>query len=210
MAKNINDDYHLQFAAPLVRIILGRFLYNAPLNLERSPDDFDTFLIMSIERMRPSVLSTSLSRDVNRNALLIERQWQNEWYRAAMTAVPMGTSINPDIGPAFGSSGFIDYYVNSNHHWGIEILHKDQNMKEHYERFQQNCRYYVLPLNRWAIINFHHHMSKKVVRFENVWHVCYTDDFKTVTIQRFNKADISLVLRGDELYQAGTITSVKV
>src|SRR5205085_2759465 len=86
-ARNINDDYHLQFAAPLVRIILGRLLYNAPLNVERSPDDFDMFLIMSIERMRPSVLSTSLSRDVNRNASLIERQWQNEWYRAAMTAV---------------------------------------------------------------------------------------------------------------------------
>ena len=67
-ARKSDANYELQFVAPLVRIILGQFLYTAPLHFERSPDDFDIFLIMSIEHMRPSVLSTSLSCGVNGNA----------------------------------------------------------------------------------------------------------------------------------------------
>src|SRR5262249_22266065 len=75
----------LQFAAPLVRVILGQNLYTAPLNLSRAQDDFDEFLTLSIQRMRPSVLRKSLSRDTDQDAALIERHWQNEFYRAATT-----------------------------------------------------------------------------------------------------------------------------
>ena len=54
------------------------------------------FLLLSIEWMRSLTLLNSLSRNISESARLIERQLQTEWLLAATTAIPLGSSINPD------------------------------------------------------------------------------------------------------------------
>ncbi|KAF0501901.1 crinkler family protein [Gigaspora margarita] len=109
-----------QFSAPIVRIILGSKLFKAQTSLTRSIQDFDSFLLLSIERMRPLTLAKSLSHHNKVNAHLIERQWQTEWLIAAMTAVPSGSSIRPDVGPVYGTQGYLGFYIDGDLNWGVE------------------------------------------------------------------------------------------
>ena len=59
-----NENGHLQFTTPLVRVILGQLLFTASLALNNLPkvDDFEEFLTISIRRMRPSVIRESFSK----------------------------------------------------------------------------------------------------------------------------------------------------
>jgi len=72
----------MQFAAPLMRVVLGSKLFTAHISLTRSANDFDTFLLLTLERMRPSTLRESLSHNGGVAARLIERQWQTAWLTA--------------------------------------------------------------------------------------------------------------------------------
>ena len=120
-----------------------------------------------------------------------------DWYRAATSASPIGATISPDGGPVFGSAGFLDFYVNADLCWGIELLREGDRMKEHAARFTQGGQSNVIPLNEWAIIDFRHH--SKVIRElrPNFWYVIYSDDYEKVVIKRLNHIDQTIVLRGD-------------
>src|SRR6185312_1809538 len=100
------DPSRWQFAAPLVRIVIGHKLFTMPVSYTRSSGNFEEFLCLTIERMRPSVFTNSLSHGNHRNAHLLERAWQMEWYQAATTTVPANATISPDVGQVFGSVGY--------------------------------------------------------------------------------------------------------
>ncbi|CAG8507433.1 10772_t:CDS:2 [Funneliformis mosseae] len=85
--------------------------------------DFNEFLIRSIERMSQHILLESYGRGVN--SRLYEAGWQNEWYRSAVSVVPIGTSISANVGYVFGSDGYLDYYVNGEICWGIELTREE-------------------------------------------------------------------------------------
>jgi hypothetical protein len=176
-----NGSRNLQFAAPLVRVILGQHLFTAPATLSNLPkaDDFENFLVMSICRMRPSILRESLGKE-RLKSRLYERSWQMEWYRAASTVVPAMATISPDVGPIFGSTGFLDFYVNSGLEWGVELLREGDRMENHAKRFVSGGTYEEIPLKHWAIIDFRH-ISKKLQKTKpNFWHVLYDNSYGEV------------------------------
>ncbi|CAG8680620.1 6335_t:CDS:1, partial [Paraglomus brasilianum] len=124
----------MQFAAPIMRIMLGQRLFYAPASLclkLPAARNFEDFLLRSIERMQPSVLQESLSRR-DADAPLLEWAWQVEWYRAATTCIKC-TTISPDVSPRFGALGYLDFYVNSKFMWGVELLREGSRMREHAE-----------------------------------------------------------------------------
>ncbi|CAG8556950.1 38936_t:CDS:2 [Gigaspora margarita] len=149
-----------------------------------SVQDFDSFLLLSIERMRPLTLAKSLSHHNKVNARLIERQWQTEWLIAAMTAVPSGSSIRPDVGPVYGTQDYLGFYIDGDLNWGVELMMEGKRMADHIYRFGSEGRYKSIPFDRWAIIDFRHNstISEKLV--SNVWHVLYADDYKTIIVRR--------------------------
>nr|CAG8433002.1 7452_t:CDS:2 [Entrophospora candida] len=59
-------------------------------------------------------------------------------------------------------------------------------------------QYEVIPMNDWAILDFHHH--SKCVRnlMPNFWYILYSDDYEQVTIVRHDKEDCVLHLIGDD------------
>ncbi|CAG8811126.1 12493_t:CDS:2, partial [Racocetra persica] len=103
VAHSIDSNEQIKISAPIIR-----------------------FLLRTIERMSPSILSESFGKGAKSgpNSRLYERSWQMEWYCTATTAVPENTSISADIGPVFGSVGFLDFYVNGELCWGIELTHE--------------------------------------------------------------------------------------
>ena len=185
----------LQFAAPIMRVMLGQRLFTARVSDPYSSTTFDEFLIRAIERMSTYALKRSLGRGAIRNRLL-ERTWQMEWYRAATSACPIEATISPDVGPVFGSVGFLDFYVNGDLCWGVELLREGDRMKQHAARFTQEGQYNAIPLKKWVIIDFRHYSKDIKELHPNFWYVIYSDDYKEVVIKRLNRTDKTIVLRG--------------
>jgi len=102
---------------------------------------FEAFLVRVMQRFSSAQLLSSLSR-TKADGSILERQWQNEFYRAAKSILGSGIAISPDTGAYFNSKGFLDFYINSSLQWGIEILREGIDMKKHMERFQPGGDYF--------------------------------------------------------------------
>ncbi|CAG8706072.1 36548_t:CDS:2, partial [Racocetra persica] len=161
-----------QFAAPIVRIILGTKLFKARTSLTQS--------IAVVMRVR-----------------LIERQWQIEWLLAATSAVPTGNSINPDVGQVYGTPGYLDFYINGKLNWGVELMREGKKMADHIDRFGNEGRNKNIPFDRWAIIDFRHNSNVPKKLEPNVWYALYADNYKTITVRRQGHEDVILNLCGD-------------
>ncbi|CAG8549634.1 5510_t:CDS:2 [Funneliformis caledonium] len=57
-------------------------------------------------------------------------------------------SISADVGPVFGSAGFLDFYVNGDCCWGIELTREGSLLKKHEERFENDGIYDKISLRR--------------------------------------------------------------
>jgi hypothetical protein len=129
---------------------------------------------------------------------LYEVSWQNEWYRCALSVIPPSVSISANVGYVFGSSGFLDYYINGEICWGIELTREGDLMSEHARRFHEGGEYEEIPLRQWVILDFRHH-SKKIMKLkQNFWHILYSDDYSHVTIKRIGYDDKICYLQGDK------------
>jgi hypothetical protein len=187
----------LQFAAPIMRTILGRLLFaTTRVSNPSNPTTFNEFMTRTIERMSPSALAKSLGRGVN--SRLLERSWQMAWYKAATSTSPYGSTISPDVGSVFGSVGFLDFYVNGSYCWGVELLREGSQIKEHAKRFVRGGQYEEIPLQEWAIVDFRHHSKAVRELRSNFWYVLYSEDYKEAIIKRLDHDDQTIVLRGDE------------
>ncbi|CAG8471478.1 20193_t:CDS:2 [Racocetra fulgida] len=173
--STVGPNEQMQFSAPIMRVIPSHYLFTAPIKLGPSPTrTFDEFLMRTIELMSAYNLHQSLGNGCGNNSYLYERSWQMEWYRTATTVVPVGTSISADVGAVFGSVGFLDFYVNGEHCWGVELTREGNRLNEHATRFEIDGTYNDIPLKQWAILDFRHH-SKKRDGFVDV-KLCLQDD----------------------------------
>ncbi|PKY34440.1 hypothetical protein RhiirB3_454146 [Rhizophagus irregularis] len=105
----------LQFVVPLMQSILGFHLYSVPYNKRyHLLDDtsFEEFLLRSLERMRPSVLKSSLN-----------------------------VTIRSNIGGLYGTNSYLNFFVNGDLRWGIEILREGTDMTKYATRFGPNDDY---------------------------------------------------------------------
>jgi len=58
-----------------------------------------------------------------------------EFYRAATQVLPKTVYISPDVGADFGSRGFVDFYVDGDRNWVIELLRDGDRAQAHQDRF---------------------------------------------------------------------------
>ncbi|CAB4442675.1 unnamed protein product [Rhizophagus irregularis] len=190
----------LQFAVPLMQSILGFHLYSVPYNKRyHLLDDtsFEEFLLRSLERMRPSVLKNSLSKASD--SRLVDQVWQNEWYRSANTVLPydIDVTIRSNVGGLYGTNSYLDFFVNGDLQWGIEILREGTDMTKYATRFGPNGRYNTTLFKEIAVIDFRHITKNLIKPLEYFWHVFFADDYTKFIVKRLGKPDELLVLRGD-------------
>jgi len=189
-----------EFALPLLRMTMARRLTEAPIE---PTSTFEEFLLRSIERMSSKALrdTYSIGTAETSDSAVLERQWQNEFYRAASTVIPKEASVSPDASAIFLCEGEIDYYVNGRLRWGVELLREGVDMKGHLKRFDDEGMYSsILPhLREWVILDFRKEEKRvyQKAKRERLWHVCYNEDFTKVTIRRAGLDDFVIKLRGD-------------
>ncbi|KAF8436136.1 hypothetical protein BGX38DRAFT_1215227 [Terfezia claveryi] len=163
----------MQFAAPLVRVVLGRKLFTTRMSLRsrspsRSDTELDAFIMLSIERMHQSTLKHSLSHNI-------------------LTALLSRGFISLDVGPVFGSRGYLDFYIDEDLQWGVEIMREGSRMAEHIDRFSPSGRYTRIPCSQWRIIDFRHHSKSPGELEENI------------TVLRKGYIAVKVTLAGDKL-----------
>jgi hypothetical protein len=59
-----------------------------------------------------------------------------------------------DKGPNGRISGEIDFYLNGNYRWGIELLIKGSEVKGHMDRFSKKGKYHALKVKDYVVIDF--------------------------------------------------------
>jgi len=107
------------------------------------PSNLEQFLLECLHRFKPSYLLETYGKS-NDNKTLLERTWQMEFYRIATSVLSEKTFISPDVGHIFGTTGMVDFYVNDDKQWAIELTREGDRLQEHANRFQQGGSIYVL------------------------------------------------------------------
>ncbi len=125
--RNPSDDHDAEsqfgFACPLIRRAVLQQLYPANLKSAKPPyPSVQEFVIACVERFNNELLRDSKSHGEKLTAALLERVWQMEFYRSAVLCVPKGYTVSPDFGAMVGSKGFLDFFVNSELCYAIELL----------------------------------------------------------------------------------------
>ncbi len=117
-----------------------------------------------------------------------------EWYRSAITVIPIGVTVSMDVGPMFGSSEFLDFYINRSHSWRIELLWEGDRLQEYANQFETDGTYSDISLKKWVVLDFRCDLKEVGEPKQNFWYVYYSDDYKCFTIKRQNQTDEILLL----------------
>lgn len=181
------DENMFTFSAPVVRqVILLRRLrpVSRPLELRNSLFDF---VIAALPRLDPSWLAKTAGNCLNKDLLPSEAFWQYACWKALSSALPKG-QMSPDVGHAFDQKGRVDFYINHEFHWGIELTREGSRLDKHYARFFKGGVYHGLVtsgvIQQWLLINFCCKLPRKDIdaKETRVLHVVYAPDFKSVTV----------------------------
>jgi len=184
--KYATSEVEVGFISPLIRHICFCTHYSSCRPRE-GPNKLEDFILQCLQLLKPSLLQKSLGRsaeDAKGESRLMERTWQMEIYRIATSLLPPNSHISPDVGHNFGTDGLVDFYVNDNKKWIIEIIREGDRLKEHQDRFKVGGIYSMIEANEIVVIDFRHESKNVRSPKDRFWYVKYNDNFTAATIQR--------------------------
>ena len=167
---------YLEFSAPLIENIYIKKLYTERRPLHGS-EDLDGFIVDCAQNFSKKALQLSFGR--GKDGILYERQWQMEFYRVATSVLPERHGISADVGKIFDADGLIDFYINGQLQWGIELLREGSNADEHAKRFKEGGKYWPMKnrIKAYALVDCR---SDIPVLKDNFWYLVHNDDFETI------------------------------
>eukprot|EP01105_Mastigella_eilhardi_P004865 TRINITY_DN1658_c0_g1_i5.p1 TRINITY_DN1658_c0_g1~~TRINITY_DN1658_c0_g1_i5.p1 ORF type:complete len:137 (+),score=23.48 TRINITY_DN1658_c0_g1_i5:51-413(+) len=92
-------------------------------------------------------------------------------------SLPANCRVSPDVGALFGTSGKLDFYINSTACWALELLINGKGIMENFKRFSQ--LYSALPHKDFRLVDLRCVSRPPKKRFPHeVVHVLFTEDMK--------------------------------
>lgn len=135
-----------------------------------------------------------------------ERQLQCEFYRCAVRTLGGTSYCSPDVGKLFGSNGFLDFYVDSERKWGVEITRNGDRLEEHCARFGPAGQYRGIAFNHKIVLNFVQLKSfarKPTPKHELELTIVYVPRESNFVVRRYNPngvpVDKTIPFQGDNL-----------
>jgi hypothetical protein len=140
------------------------------------PKSLKELVLNAIEKMSSIVLEKSVvsSEDFPKEAV-----FQQEFFAGLQASLPPQCSICPELSKTFADvhsrqttiSGEIDFFINGDLRWGIELLVNGGKIGEHMERFSQpNGKYSALNPKDYYVVDFRRSRdgnSTNVRRYQN-------------------------------------------
>ena len=185
----IESENNYDFSSPVMK----QFFFEKIVgHIERAsipPADLRELVCRVISTIDYSNMKETLGRSVANN-IPLERSWQMEFCKAVQRSTPTATVTSADVGPLFGSSGFIDFTLNSNSNfWGIELLREGIKLKEHVKRFERGGRYDPIPFDDYCVIDFRSDENTSLENIKNdldlsnrLFIVCYDAEFTKLVL----------------------------
>ena len=169
--KGEDKDYKIDFSSatfisPLIESLCFYSMNEARMRPENPPDDFDEFILQSLQHLKPSVLLQNKGKDRP-----LEGVWNNELYQAMTSLLPRKNFVHSQFGREMGTMGLVDFYVNGQLKWVIEILIDGDRLKIHEDKFKPKGLYSKIPANKIAIIDFRHESKQVKIIRENFWYL---------------------------------------
>ncbi|KYQ91845.1 hypothetical protein DLAC_07649 [Tieghemostelium lacteum] len=121
----------------------------------RIPENKEGIILLLIEALkRFRLFRAAHTLSVGSNNSILESFWHNELF-ASLTTYFNIPFISSDVGKYFGSNGEVDFYINSDHQWAIDILRDGIQIEEHMLRFLPTGIYGAgLPIKQWIVLDF--------------------------------------------------------
>ena len=148
---NYDSKGKIGFPSPIIRSIQINRLFSSSNGMQYSV--LFEFITASLARVDHSILKNSWSAGLNNR--LYERQFQVEFYRCAVDVLGGNGYCSPDVGKLFGANGYLDFYIDGEKQWAVELVKESDQMEEHSKRFDSNNgKYKNIPIKDYAILNF--------------------------------------------------------
>ena len=151
---------HISFTSPVARRFYADFLFTHRADV--NPKSVCQLLQNAIQSLSPeSLRKAAVTRNFPKEAVFQHMMWE-----ALTLCTTAESSICAELSAKFPASGeenspfeyitgALDFYVDGDLRWGIELLVNGNDIKEHMERFQEpNGKYVPLQLNDYAIVDF--------------------------------------------------------
>lgn len=184
------DKFSLQFSSPIIFDVMLRALMTTGIYPEPTVASFEAVLTEILRRID--------GRRISQNAELrpdpLEDAWQKQFYVAATSTINIRDGIVvTEAGYRFGhADAFMDFYLDGNLQWGVELTREGSRLEEHVSRFTTG-RYASFGLKNWVVIDFRRTTPNLTTLCDNVWYVVYADDFSTFTMYRANEQPTVIV-----------------
>ena len=142
------------FPSPLIRACYLRDKFGVKIPPAQIKMDFDEFLNDVFAIMDGKTLKMSLSK--GKNNRLLEAAYQYEFYQAATRLLGSNGIVSCEVGALFSIKGRIDFWINDERCWAIELLRDGDRLEEHVARMEPDGKYGLLTkmAKDMAVIDF--------------------------------------------------------
>jgi hypothetical protein len=96
--------------------------------------------------------------------LTVEAAWQREFYRTATSLLPTGNTLSAEVPRLYASRKLdddsgesmadMDFFVDGDLKWIIEVLVRRSTVESHLQRFIQGGQYSSIPFRDWVVVDF--------------------------------------------------------
>jgi hypothetical protein len=118
-----------------------------------STSDFEVFMRNVISNL--DLYQLKHSKSLGADNTLLERVWQFVFYQSMYQLCGKHAIISPDSGRTYGSSGYVDFVINGDLGWAIELLRDGRDVEKHLERFDAEGIYspIVEKCTKWLVVD---------------------------------------------------------
>ena len=154
------ETHEYEFSCPYAQRYLVNYVFEGTRS-EKRPREIKGFIKSVIEGMSSSQLAGTTVQSMN--DFPKEAAFQQLFMASLVAHTPPSTSICPELGRRFRTpsekqsnkiEGEIDFYINGDLRWGIEILIKGNRLKDHLARCSPKGKYGPLGMNDYVVLDF--------------------------------------------------------
>ncbi|KAI9089852.1 hypothetical protein DFS34DRAFT_673037 [Phlyctochytrium arcticum] len=160
------------FSSPLAKRYYCRWLF--PKRSPSAPANLKVLMKQAISDMSSAILRSSSPGGVD---FPKEATFQHLFMQSLAASTPPSCAICPELSTVFPErgeepseriAGAIDFYLNGQLRWGVELLRKGDKSGKHMDRFSPSGPYHPLRVNDYVVVDFRQgSFSARVDRYEH-------------------------------------------
>jgi hypothetical protein len=148
---------NFEFASPLAAICTSKYLFPNRATMQRFENPFQ-LVLAAVATMSANTLRNSITGSVTPK----EAKFQHLFMEGLQLCTVTTTCICPELSRCFPdvdgsvneSPGELDFYVNGELQWGIELLRDGAGIGKHIARFSERGIYASLKVKAWVVVDF--------------------------------------------------------